>query len=416
MTGAMRLQRYLAQSGVASRRRAEELIRRGEVRVNGAEVMELGYRVDAENDRVEVQGRRVRPTTPMYRLLLKPRSCLATLTAGPSAGVPERVRPPGVEKTPARAAPVRTRASKAAPRATSDGAPKGRIAPNANDRPTLDRYVPDREVGWQVVAPLDFPAEGVLLLTTDGELAQAMGRGGGRVPMTYHIKYQGTVRDEEIGRLLRGWRWNRRPVRPESVVGLATTGKNTWLEIVVRESRARVLKASGEAIRKSVLKISRVKLGPLSFEGLSLGQSRDLSRAEVNALRRAAKHVVSQGRREAPAGSSGPFQGLEQSDNDPRVIARALLSVSDKTGLLDLGQRLERLGVELLSTGGTASALRGAGVGVREIATSPAPPRCSTVGSRRCTRASTAASWVATPKRTARKCAAPGSTRSIWWW
>jgi 23S rRNA pseudouridine2605 synthase len=239
----MRLQRYLAQAGVASRRRAEELIQKGEVQVNGATVAQLGYKVDTERDRVEVQGRRVRPGAPLYRLLLKPRACLSTL---------------GETK---RGEPI---------------------------RPNLSRYVPDREAGWQVVAPLDFPAEGVLLLTTDGELAQLMGRGGGRVPMTYHLKYQGKVGDEEIGRLLRGWRWNRRPVTPESVVALATTGKNTWVEIVVKETRPRVLKASGEAIRKSVLKISRTKLGPLSFEGLSLGQSRDLSRAEVNALRRAA--------------------------------------------------------------------------------------------------------------------------------
>jgi 23S rRNA pseudouridine2605 synthase len=244
----MRLQKYLAQAGVASRRRAEELIRRGEVRVNGDPVGQLGTQVDPENDRVEVQGRRVRPAAPMYRLLLKPRGSLATL----SAGAGERKKPAG------------------------------------EGRPTLDRYVPDREIGWQVVAPLDFPAEGVILLTTDGELAQVMGRGGGRMAMTYHIKYQGTVGDEEIGRLLRGWKWNRRPVKVESAVALATTGKNTWVEVVVRETRARVLKASGEAIRKSVLKISRVKLGPLSFEGLSMGQSRDLSRAEVNALRRAA--------------------------------------------------------------------------------------------------------------------------------
>ncbi len=242
----MRLQKYLAQAGVASRRRAEELIRRGEVRVNGEPVAQLGTQVDAEHDRVEVEGRRVRPAAPMYRLLLKPRGCLATLS--------------------------------------TDGEKK----PAAEGRPTLDRYVPDREIGWQVTAPLDFPAEGVVLLTTDGELAQVMGRGGGRLPMTYHIKYQGTVGDDEIGRLLRGWKWNRRPVKVESAVALATTGKNTWVEVVVREARARVLKASGEAIRKSVLKISRVKLGPLSFEGLSMGQSRDLSRAEVNALRRAA--------------------------------------------------------------------------------------------------------------------------------
>jgi 16S rRNA U516 pseudouridylate synthase RsuA-like enzyme len=60
------------------------------------------------------------------------------------------------------------------------------------------------------------------------------------------------------------------------------------VEMVIREMRPRVLKASGEAIRKTVLKISRVKLGPLSFEGLGMGESRDLSKAEVNALRRAA--------------------------------------------------------------------------------------------------------------------------------
>jgi 23S rRNA pseudouridine2605 synthase len=239
----MRLQKFLAQAGVASRRRAEELIQKGEVQVNGETVATLGYQVDTERDRVEVQGRKVRPEAPLYRLLLKPRACLSTLSET-------------------------TRGEKA--------------------RPNLARYVPDRDVGWQVVAPLDFPAEGVLLLTTDGELAQMMGRGGGQMPMTYHLKYQGTVGDEDIGRLLRGWKWNRRPVKPESVVALATTGKNTWVEIVVKETRPRVLKASGEAIRKSVLKISRTKLGPLSFEGLSLGQSRDLSRAEANALRRAA--------------------------------------------------------------------------------------------------------------------------------
>jgi 23S rRNA pseudouridine2605 synthase len=245
----MRLQKYLAQAGVASRRRAEELITRGEVRVNGEPVSQLGTQVDPENDRVEVQGRKVRPAAPMYRLLLKPRGALSTLSAD------------GERKKP---------------------------ASGVEGRPTLDRFVPDREIGWQVVAPLDFPAEGVILLTTDGELAQVLGRGGGKVVMTYHIKYQGRVGDEEIGRLLRGWRWNRRPVKPESAVALATTGKNTWVEVVVRETRPRVLKASGEAIRKSVLKISRVKLGPLSFEGLTMGQSRDLSRAEVNALRRAA--------------------------------------------------------------------------------------------------------------------------------
>jgi pseudouridine synthase len=244
----MRLQKFLAQAGVASRRRAEDLIKAGAVTVNGAVVDSLGVTIDADKDTVEVEGKRARMAAAEYRLLLKPRNCLSTLT----------------------------------PPKPSERKAEGPV------RDTLVRYVRDREIGWQVVAPLDFLAEGVILLTTDGELADSMSRGGGKVPMTYHIKFQGKVGDEEIGRLLRGWKWERRTLRPESAVALATTGKNTWVEVVVRESRPRVIKSAGDVIRKSVLKISRTRLGPLSFEGLRMGEGRDLSKTEVGALRRAA--------------------------------------------------------------------------------------------------------------------------------
>jgi 23S rRNA pseudouridine2605 synthase len=235
----MRLQQFLAQAGVASRRNAEKLITEGKVRVNGAPVAALGTRVNPRTDRVEVEGRRVRAETPLYRLLLKPRLCLATLD------------------------------------------------PVKDDRATLARYVSDPELGWKVVAPLDFLAEGVVLLTTDGDLGERMSRGGGKVPMTYHLKFQGLVGAAEIERLRKGWKWNGRPVRPTSVEPLATTGKNTWLEMVVPESRPRVLKAGGESVRRTLLKISRVRLGPISFEGLRMGEARDLTKGEVNALRRA---------------------------------------------------------------------------------------------------------------------------------
>lgn len=239
----MRLAKLLAAAGVASRRRAEALIREGQVRVNGEPVTALGTQVDPARDRVEVEGRRVRPAEPLYRALLKPRGCLATL----------------------------------------GGEAKER------QRPTLDRFVPDPEVGWKVAAPLDFPAEGVILLTTDGALAERLARGGGGVPMTYHLKLQGMVSPEEVERLRRGWRYEgRRPVRATRAERLATTGKNTWIEIEVAEARPRVLKAAGDALRHQVLKISRVRLGPVSFEGLGMGGFRDLTKAEVAALRRAA--------------------------------------------------------------------------------------------------------------------------------
>ena len=235
----IRLQKLLAQAGVASRRRAEEMIRDGEVKVDGRVVTELGTMVDPYQARVEAHGRRVRPEPPQYRVLLKPRACLATLA--PSA-------------------------------------------PDSAERRSIARFIPDIEVGWHVVAPLDFLAEGVVLLTTDGALAERMSRGGGRVPMTYHLKLQGEVSDADIARLLRGWRWEGRKVTPTKVEPLATTGKNTWVEMVVPEIRARALKAAGEVIRHSVLKISRVRLGEISFEGLRMGGFRELSRKEIKSL------------------------------------------------------------------------------------------------------------------------------------
>jgi 23S rRNA pseudouridine2605 synthase len=75
----IRLQKLLAQAGIASRRRAEDMIRAGEVTVGGAVVTELGISVDPQHDRVEVHGKRVRPEEPQYRVILKPRACLATL-------------------------------------------------------------------------------------------------------------------------------------------------------------------------------------------------------------------------------------------------------------------------------------------------------------------------------------------------
>ena len=237
----MRLQRYLAQAGVSSRRQAEQLITSGAVRVNGVVVSALGSTVGGK-DWVEVNGKRVVAATPVYRLMLKPRGCLSTLVPHAKA-----------------------------------------------DRPTLVRYLRAAEPGLQVVAPLDFLAEGVVLLTTDGDLAQAITKGKpGKVPMTYHLKLQGMVKDEDLGRLLKGWRWEGRPVKPLTVEPIATTDKNTWIEMVVAETRPRALKGGCEWIRHTLLKISRVRFGGLSFEGLAMGGWRDLSKSEISDLRKRA--------------------------------------------------------------------------------------------------------------------------------
>lgn len=231
----MRLQKYLSQAAVASRRRAEQLIASGSVTVNGHVVTTPGVLVKSR-DRVEVDGKRVIRLDPVYRVLLKPRECLATL---------------------------------------------GKMG----DRATLKHYVQNPEPGLAVVAPLDYRAEGVVLLTTDGELAAAMAKRGQKVPMTYHLKFQGKVGDESLTRLAQGWKWEQIAVKPTAVTALATTGKNTWVEMVVTEMRPRALKAGGDVIRHSLLKISRVRLGNISFEGLKMGDWRDLSKGEIRDLR-----------------------------------------------------------------------------------------------------------------------------------
>ena len=123
-----------------------------------------------------------------------------------------------------------------------------------------------------------------MLLTTDGELAQAMGKRG-RVPMTYHLKLQGMVGEDDIERLARGWRWEGAP----GEAGEHRSARGDRKEHLDRdgrpESRPRALKAAGDLIRHSLLKISRVRLGGLSFEGLKMGGWRDLTKAEISDLR-----------------------------------------------------------------------------------------------------------------------------------
>ena len=106
--------------------------------------------------------------------------------------------------------------------------------------------------------------------------------------MTYHLKLQGMVEDDAHRAAARGWRWEGRPVKPEAIDRLAATERNTWIEMVVAESRPRAFKAAGELLRHTVLKISRVRLGGLSFEGLPMGGWRDLTKAEISDLRRRA--------------------------------------------------------------------------------------------------------------------------------
>ena len=192
-----------------------------------------------------MNGRRVFAETPIYRLLLKPRGCLATLV--PSGG-----------------------------------------------RPTLARFVRDAEPGLEVVAPLDFPAEGVVLLTTDGELRQAMAKGGkrsGGVPMTYHIKLQGRWVKDAIERLVaagvgRGGR-SSRSLSSDRGHGQEYVGQMSFAEA----DRAR-FKAAGDAHSPHGPKDLAHPNGRAFVRGPQMGAWRDRRRQDRRLRRRVSSNVI----------------------------------------------------------------------------------------------------------------------------
>ena len=141
--------------------------------------------------------------------------------------------------------------------------------------------------------------------------------------MTYHVKLQGMVGDNDVERLRAGWRWEGRPVKPTSVERLAATEKNTWVEMVVAETRPRALKAAGDLIRHSVLKIARVRLGGLSFEGLEMGGWRDLTKAEAADLRKRAGLEGDGAAGRTAAVTPGSSKGPTSARSSPSLSARS---------------------------------------------------------------------------------------------
>jgi 23S rRNA pseudouridine2605 synthase len=248
----MRLQRFLAQAGVASRRKAEELIVDGKVRVNGRVVSELGAKVDPDRDKVVVAGKRLTAIQQEHLLLCKPKGYVSTL---------------------------------------SD--PEG--------RPTVMQLLGARGRGLYPVGRLDFNTDGVLLLTNDGDLAHALMHPSRGVAKTYHAKVKGTLDSETFQRLRDGVVLDDgRKTRPAEVRLLASTGKHTWIEITIKEGRNRQIHRMAEAVGHPLLKLSRVAYGDIGVGALKPGEWRSLTPEEVAELREQAGAKSTRVKKRAP--------------------------------------------------------------------------------------------------------------------
>jgi pseudouridine synthase len=238
-----RLQKYLARAGIASRRHAEELIEMGVVSVNGAVIRELGTRVDPDTDEVRVRGRVVRlpRAAPLYILLNKPRETVTTAHD-----------------------------------------PQGR-------RTVLD-LLPAEWVARRVypVGRLDRETEGVLLLTDDGEMALRLTHPRYALPKEYLVVVAGRPSREALAQLRAGVDLpdEERPTAPARVRVVRSNTETSELSIELHEGRNRQVRRMCDAVGHPVRSLRRVRVGPLTVDGLAPGASRLLSPAEVALLHR----------------------------------------------------------------------------------------------------------------------------------
>jgi 23S rRNA pseudouridine2605 synthase len=230
----VRLAKFLAHGGVASRRKAEEIIAKGFVTVGGEVVTDPAQNVE-EGDDVRVNGEPVGAEVREVWVVNKP------------AGVVSTAREPG--SRPAVVELVET---------------KARLYP---------------------VGRLDADSTGLLLLTNDGELANRLTHPRYEVPKTYQVTLRTPIADRDLERLRSGVELDDGPTAPAAVKRLG----NREIEVTLREGRNRQVRRMVEAVGNRVVALQRVRFGPLSLGGLGEGQARRLSEDEVDQLRRAAE-------------------------------------------------------------------------------------------------------------------------------
>ena len=231
-----RLQKVIASSGIASRRKAEELINKGKVKVNGNIVTELGTKVSG-NDTIEVDGTILkRDSVKEYYLLNKPRGVISSVS-------------------------------------------------DDLNRPTVVDYI-DTDVRIYPVGRLDYDTTGLIILTNDGELTNILAHPRNKIPKTYIAKIEGLLNKDDIDRLRNGILIEGRKVVVENfkIRDKDFEKKTSLIELTIFEGRNHIVKKLFESLHHPVIRLSRINIAFLNSENLKSGQYRKLSIKEVKKL------------------------------------------------------------------------------------------------------------------------------------
>ena len=231
----VRLQKALAQAGVASRRASEELIAAGRVEVNGKVVTEQGMRVDPERDTIRVDGSRIPPPRRhLYLVLNKPRGVVSTMD-------------------------------------------------DPDGRPTLEQYVPRRQRLFHV-GRLDTDTEGLLILTNDGDFANKLAHPSHEVPKTYLVEVEGLLDNKTLRRLEKGLTLEDGPIKPDKVKLVTRAESRSMVQITLHSGRNRIVRRMFDSVGHPVRRLSRISIGPVRLGQLAVGETRELTREELGTL------------------------------------------------------------------------------------------------------------------------------------
>jgi 23S rRNA pseudouridine2605 synthase len=231
-----RLQKIIANAGIASRRHAEEMIVEGRVTVNDVVVKQLGTKADIKKDEIRIDGKLIfHEVSKIYLMLNKPAGYVTTLHD-----------------------------------------PQG--------RPIVTDLLTDLHERVFPVGRLDYDSEGLLILTNDGDFAQRLQHPRFKIPKTYEVKIHGILTDHELKMLIRGVKLDDGEFTPVHVQFIRKGLKSTWLSLTISEGRNRVIRRGFEALDHSVIRLVRVAVANLELRNLKTGAYRYLTKDDVKKL------------------------------------------------------------------------------------------------------------------------------------
>ncbi len=234
----MRLQKYIALCGVASRRKAEALIAEGKIQVNGITVYEMGVKIDPEKDRVSFNGKDIQPESEkQYILLNKPTGYVTTMK-------------------------------------------------DQFDRPTVTDLVADIAERVYPVGRLDYNTSGLLIMTNDGDFANQIMHPSRHVDKTYIAKVKGVLEFSSLMRLREGIDIGNYTTAPAQVDVMKKHMDYTIVEITIHEGKNRQIRRMFDAVDHPVLSLKRISIGKIALGDLEVGKWRHLKASELASLRK----------------------------------------------------------------------------------------------------------------------------------